>query len=120
MGLIEALSENWTEIAAAIGVLLATIVAVWRSTRKKGPPPGTPLLLVLALPVLTGCGLFSSGSAAQYVPLVTSALDAFIAEAAKHGADVEELPVSCEHEWHPPPKQGEPGKLLMLCETEIR
>jgi uncharacterized protein YcfL len=68
-------------------------------------------LMVMVLLALCGCG---AATASAVLPVIEQALRLASDVAKQHGADLEQAPVTCEHEYDPKTK-----KLLILCEADL-
>jgi hypothetical protein len=70
-----------------------------------------PFMLVTFL-FLSGCGLLSSGYGSALAQVIEK-----VAEVAfdKAGKELSELPMVCEHEYHP-----DTGQILVLCTVETK
>ncbi len=69
-------------------------------------------LILIAILLTSGCGIFSSA----YAPAIIQVIDKVADLALKQsGKELDELPMACEHEYHP-----DTGQILVLCTVETR
>ena len=127
METLEQISANWELLTGALGVVLASVLAVWRSfvrahndekegdkpggEKRKPWPPARGLVMLIGL----GCsGLGCGGAVHEYVPIVARTLDTFVETAKALGVDPDRGHVRCEHELTPDER-----KLLVMCEADL-
>lgn len=104
MEVLEWMNDNWTTIAAGIGTMLATLVAVLKTRRgkPKGPPPGTGMLLALAFvaPSLTGCGAATAPTLHTMTADACDALEGYVvareSTAEQDETDMRRVRLACD------------------------